>query len=94
MYKNEKQIHVLYQIVGIVPNYNRKKVEKDKIDTHNTQILDRSLAWLTMGTSIKGGVVKHVRTDLHSKQVISGRYQKEKFEDTKGVIRIRKSKKN
>jgi hypothetical protein len=85
-----KYKYMYYHIVGIVPNYNRKKVEKGQIDTPNTQIHDRSLFWLATGTSIKCGVVKNIRTDSHSKQVTSGSYQKEKFEDIKGVIRSRK----
>jgi hypothetical protein len=44
--KNKKQI------VGIVQKLNGKIIERDKIDTPNTQIYDRSLSWLGTGTSI------------------------------------------
>ena len=39
--KNQK-----YQAVGTAPKYNRKIVERGKIDTSNTQIHDRSLKFL------------------------------------------------
>jgi len=42
-----------------VLKFNRKIVERDKIDTV-TQIHDRSLSWLGTGTSIKSGGVKLV----------------------------------
>ena len=44
--KNKKHI------VGIVQKLNGKIIERDKIDTSNTQIYDRSLSWLGTGTSI------------------------------------------
>jgi hypothetical protein len=44
--KNKKQI------VGIVQKLNGKIIERDKIDTPNTQIYDRSLSWLGTDTSI------------------------------------------
>jgi len=34
------------KIYAIFPKSNRKIVERDKIDTHNTQIYERSLPWL------------------------------------------------
>jgi len=40
-------------IVGTVPKFNRKIVERGTIDTPNAQIHDRSLSWLGIGTSIK-----------------------------------------
>ena len=46
--KNKKIPHV-----GTVQKVNRKIVERDKIDTPNTQIHDRSFFWLGTGTSIK-----------------------------------------
>jgi len=47
-----------YLTVGTIRNSNIKVVEICKIDTPDTQILDRSLSWLSTGTSIKinGGV--------------------------------------
>ena len=33
-----------YNTVGTVPTSNRKIVERDKIDTHNTHIQDHSLS--------------------------------------------------
>ena len=41
-----------------IPKSNIKIVERGKIDTSNTQIYDRSLSWMCIGTSIKGGRVK------------------------------------
>ena len=38
----------------------RKIVDRDKIDTPNIQIHDRSLSWISTGTSIKSGGVKLV----------------------------------
>ena len=35
------------------PKYNRKIVERGKVDTPNTQIHDRSLSWLVIGSSVK-----------------------------------------
>jgi hypothetical protein len=40
-------------IVGTIPKFNRKIVEKGKTDTSNTQMDDGSLFWLDTGTSIK-----------------------------------------
>ena len=51
--KNEK-----YHTVRTFSKSNRKIVERGKIDTPNTQILDLSLFWLDTGTSIKSGGVK------------------------------------
>ena len=39
------------------PKYNRKIVERGKVDTPNTQIHDRSLSWLVIGSSIKSGKI-------------------------------------
>jgi hypothetical protein len=39
---------------------NEKVIERDKIDTSNKQIHERSLSWLSIGTSIKGGSIKLV----------------------------------
>ena len=52
--KNKK-----YHIVGRFPKYNRKIVERGKIDTFNTVIHERSLS-LGICTAIKSGVVKLV----------------------------------
>ena len=46
--------------VGTVPKFKNNIVERDKIDTTNTQIHDRSLSWLDTDTSIKTGEVKLV----------------------------------
>ena len=53
--KNQK-----YHTVGTVLNSNRKIVDRDKIETTNTQIHDGTLFWLGTGTSIKSGGVKLV----------------------------------
>ena len=53
--KNKK-----YHTIEIVLKPNRKITERGKIDTHNTQIHDRSLFWLVTGISIKCGGVKLV----------------------------------
>jgi hypothetical protein len=50
-------------VFGTVPKSNRKIVERDKIDTSNTQMHDRSFHLLGTGTSIKSGVVKLVLRD-------------------------------
>jgi hypothetical protein len=39
---------------------NEKVIERDKIDTSNKQIHERSLSWLSIGTSIKSGSIKLV----------------------------------
>ena len=49
-----------YHTVETVLKPNIKIVERDKLDTSNTQIHDRSLSWLGTGTSIKSGGVKLV----------------------------------
>jgi len=46
--------------VGTVPKFKNNIEERDKIDTTNTQIHDRSLSWLGTDTSIKTGEVKLV----------------------------------
>jgi hypothetical protein len=43
--------------VGTIPKSNIKIVERDKIDTSNTQIHDRSLSWCGTGTLINSGGV-------------------------------------
>ena len=47
-----------YHTDGTVPKYNRKIVERDQIDTPNTQIHD--FPGLVQATSIKSGRVKLV----------------------------------
>jgi hypothetical protein len=42
---------------GTIPKSNRKIVERDKIDTSNTQVHDRSLSWCGTGTLINSGGV-------------------------------------
>ena len=49
-----------YHTVGTVPNCKRKMVERDKIDTSNTQIHVYSFPWLGKGISIKTDGVKLV----------------------------------
>jgi len=39
---------------GTSLNFNRKIIERGKIDTPNTQIYDNSLSWLGTGTAILG----------------------------------------
>jgi len=46
--------------VGTIPKSNITTVERDKIDTPNIKIHDRSFSWLGTGTSIKDGGVKLV----------------------------------
>ena len=48
-------INKKYHTVGTVSTSNRKIIEKETIDTLNTNIHDRSLPWLGTGTSIKRG---------------------------------------
>jgi hypothetical protein len=48
-----------YHTVGTVPKYNRKIVERGKIDTFNTHLHERSLS-LGICTAIKSGGVKLV----------------------------------
>ena len=49
-----------YYNVEKVLKSNRKIVEKDEIDTVNTQIHARTVTWLRTGISIKSGGVKLV----------------------------------
>jgi hypothetical protein len=53
--KNKKMPHIGKVLISC-----RKSIEIGKIDTSNTQILDRSLSWLGTGTSIKSGEVELV----------------------------------
>jgi len=46
-----------YYTVGPAPKSNSKFIERDKIDTHNPQIHDRSLSGSVTDTSIKSGWV-------------------------------------
>jgi hypothetical protein len=47
-------------VIGTVPKFKNNIEERDKIDTTNTQIHDRSLSWLGTDTSIKRGEVNLV----------------------------------
>ena len=47
--------------VGTIPKFNRKIVERGKIDTPRTQIQDCPLSWLGTGTSIKSDGVKNLK---------------------------------
>ena len=49
-HENNKKKH---HTVGTAPKFNRKIVERSKIDTPNTQILDNSLFWSGIDNSIK-----------------------------------------
>ena len=42
----------------MIPKFNRKIVERGKIDILSTQIHEQSLSWLGTGTSMKSGRVK------------------------------------
>ena len=42
-----------YHTVGTIQKSERKIVERDKIDSPNTQIHECSLSWLATGTSMK-----------------------------------------
>jgi len=44
-----------YRTVRIIPKSNINILERDKIDTPNTQIHDCLLVWLGIGTSITSG---------------------------------------
>jgi hypothetical protein len=44
-------------IVGTIPKFNRKIVERGKTNTSNTQMDDGSLFWLDTGTSMKNSDV-------------------------------------
>jgi len=46
--------------VGTVPKFIRNIVEVGTFDIHNTHIHDRSLSWLSTGTSINSDKVKLV----------------------------------
>jgi hypothetical protein len=52
VYETEKK-HKKYLTVGTIRNSNIKAVEICKIDTPDTQILDRSLSWLSTGNLMK-----------------------------------------
>jgi hypothetical protein len=49
-----------HHTAGRVPKYNRKVVERDKIDTLTHNCMTLSLSCLGTGTSIKSGGVKLV----------------------------------
>ena len=42
-----------YHAVGTVLKANVNMVDREKVDTHNTQIHERSHSWIDTGTSIK-----------------------------------------
>lgn len=48
----------IYYTVEIVPEFNRKIVERDKIEAPNTQKHGLSLSWLGTGTLIKSDGVR------------------------------------
>jgi len=47
-----------YHTVGTPPKSNQKIVEKDKIDTLNIHLYDRSLSWLGTEASMQSDGVK------------------------------------
>jgi len=53
-----------YNNGGTVQIFRRNIAKRDKIDTNNTQLYDRSLYKLGRGTSIKSGDVKLGRGQL------------------------------
>jgi hypothetical protein len=53
MFYETKKKHKKYLTVGTIRNSNIKVVEICKIDTPDTQILDRSLSWLSTGNLMK-----------------------------------------
>ena len=77
-----KQIRVIKRITKHTTlseqfqNQIEKTVEKDKIDTSNTQIHDRSLSWLGTGTSVKSGGVKLVLWYKTQKRISNHRRKK------------------
>ena len=50
----------IYHTFGTVPKVTSEIVERDNINTPNTQIHDRSLSLIGIGTSIKSSGVKLV----------------------------------
>ena len=52
--RGEKKHHT----VGTAPKSNQKIVERDKIDTLNTHLYDRSLSWLDTEASMQSDGVK------------------------------------
>ena len=56
-----------YHTVGTIPISNIKIVERGKIDTSNTQTLDRSLSWLVTGwLDFSQGHALHFYLDIYS----------------------------
>jgi hypothetical protein len=51
--KSIPQTHKKYNTMATVPKFKLKIVERDKVDTDNKYIHDRSLSWLSTVTSIK-----------------------------------------
>jgi len=49
-----------YHTVGTIPKPNIKIVERDKTDTPNTKLHDRSSSWFGTGTSLQSCEVKLV----------------------------------
>jgi hypothetical protein len=60
--KNKK-----YHTVGTIPKSDIKIVERSKMDTPNTQMVDGLLSWLDTGTSMKS----FMSSNLPSKRNIS-----------------------
>ena len=59
--KNKK-----YYIVETVIKANRKFVERRKIDIPSTQLHERQILWICIGTSVKSGSVKLVMFKIHN----------------------------
>ena len=87
-----------YHTVGPFPKSNRKIVERDKIDTSNTQIHNLSLFWLATGTPMKSCGVKLVlwpqASSIREMMNIMVTYQYSKQFQKYDEIRSRKRRKN
>jgi hypothetical protein len=57
-----------FHAIGTIPSSNNRIVERNKIDTTNTQIHNRSLSWLGTGTAIKSGGVKLISNKLRKRR--------------------------
>jgi hypothetical protein len=74
--KSEQQIpqcrNNKYRSVGTFPNFNRKTVQRAKLDTFSTHMYNCSHTWISIGTSIKIGgfkLVLWVQTSPFNKKI-------------------------
>jgi hypothetical protein len=61
-----------YRSVGTFPNFNRKTVQRAKLDTFSTHMYNCSHTWISIGTSIKIGgfkLVLWVQTSPFNKKI-------------------------